>query len=446
MRSGAGGDWGRDPDAFEVFYREHVDALERFISRRVSDREMVADLTADVFVAAIEAAGSYRPSQGAPGAWLYGIARNVVASRVRRDGRERRATARVRGREALDPDDIARIDQRLAAQQQSRRLYAAMRRLAASERAVLELVALDDLSIGEAAQALGIRSVTARVRYHRARRQMARASAGRRRASSFGAQLETEGDRMTKQQHDVPLGGCEQRLLSDLRAFVEQRADDRPNGQASAAAGTPRGRPAISIGLRGRGGRRVAAAGTLIAAACAATGALIAAGTTATLAQAFPILSRPETVIPRAGLVSLLQNGGPTLSAARARLDARHARAFGTPVGTGYVVTDRAERVLCVAAPGLRRSSWGAACGSARDVTRNGTGGLLSYDASDPHRVFVVDILPKGATATIREPSGQTRSLQLSDGVLTTIAATPSTITTRIGTHTNTIDLPTWTS
>jgi RNA polymerase sigma-70 factor (ECF subfamily) len=170
---GASADWGRDPDAFEVFYREHVDAVERFISRRVSDRELVADLTADVFVAAIEAAESYSPSQGAPAAWLYGIARNLVASRARRDGRERRATARVRGREALHPDDIARIDQRLAAEQQSRRLYAAMKRLPASERAVLELVALDDLSVGEAAQALDIRSVAARVRYHRARRRMA---------------------------------------------------------------------------------------------------------------------------------------------------------------------------------------------------------------------------------------------------------------------------------
>jgi len=45
-----------------------------------------------------------------------------------------------------------------------------MFRLSAGERAVLELVALDGLTVGEAARALGIGSVAARVRLHRARR------------------------------------------------------------------------------------------------------------------------------------------------------------------------------------------------------------------------------------------------------------------------------------
>jgi RNA polymerase sigma-70 factor (ECF subfamily) len=165
--------WGSNPDAFEAFYREHVDAVQRFVARRVADRELAADLTADVFVAAIESAESYRSSRGAPVAWLFGIAQLVVASRLRRDGRERRAAMRVRGRELLDADDMARIDQRLAAEERSRQLYGAIGRLSASERAVFELVALDELSVSEAAVALRIRAVTARVRFHRARRRMA---------------------------------------------------------------------------------------------------------------------------------------------------------------------------------------------------------------------------------------------------------------------------------
>lgn len=36
---------GRDPDAFETFYREHVRAVERFIARRVTDPQVAADLT-----------------------------------------------------------------------------------------------------------------------------------------------------------------------------------------------------------------------------------------------------------------------------------------------------------------------------------------------------------------------------------------------------------------
>ncbi|MFE6988946.1 sigma factor-like helix-turn-helix DNA-binding protein, partial [Streptomyces pharetrae] len=40
------------------------------------------------------------------------------------------------------------------------------------ERAVLELIAVDQLTLTEAAAALGIRQVTARVRLHRARRAL----------------------------------------------------------------------------------------------------------------------------------------------------------------------------------------------------------------------------------------------------------------------------------
>jgi RNA polymerase sigma factor (sigma-70 family) len=125
-----------------------------------------------VFTTAIESADAYRTSQGSPTAWLFGIAQNVVASRRRRVGRERRASARLRGRELLDADDFARIDDRLAAEADSRRLYEAMDHLPEGQRAVLELVALDGLSLAEAAAALSIRPVSARVRFHRARRRL----------------------------------------------------------------------------------------------------------------------------------------------------------------------------------------------------------------------------------------------------------------------------------
>ena len=131
--------WGTDPDAFEAFYREHVDAIERFVARRVGDRDLAADLTADVFFAAIESAESYEPRRGAPGAWLFGIAQFVVASRLRRTGRESRANARIQGRELLDLDDMARINDRLVAEEQSRRLYRAMDGLPEGERAVSSL-------------------------------------------------------------------------------------------------------------------------------------------------------------------------------------------------------------------------------------------------------------------------------------------------------------------
>ena len=158
-----------DPDVFEVFYREHVDAVQRFVARRIADPHLAADLTAEVFLAAIDAAASYRPRRGAPALWLFGVARNVVNSEFRRAAREKQVNARFEGRRLLADDDIVRAQEQIDAGARSRELYAALDGLTDAERAVFELSALDGLSATETARALGIRPVTARVRLHRAR-------------------------------------------------------------------------------------------------------------------------------------------------------------------------------------------------------------------------------------------------------------------------------------
>jgi RNA polymerase sigma factor (sigma-70 family) len=165
---------GHDASTFEVFYRAHVEAIQRFIARRVDDPQLAADLTAEVFLAAIEAAASYREDRGTPTAWLFGIARIVVAAHGRRSARERHAVARIAGRRLLEHDDVARIQERIDAAAQARALYGALQGLTDGERAVFELVALDELSVADAAAALGIRNVTARVRLHRARATLRR--------------------------------------------------------------------------------------------------------------------------------------------------------------------------------------------------------------------------------------------------------------------------------
>lgn len=163
---------GTDPQLFEVFYREHVEDVQRFVARRVGDRERAADLTAEIFLAAIDSAHRYRPRRGTPKAWLYGIARALVANDRRQHGRERAREERFRGSALLGEEDTARMDARIDAAAQSRRLYAAMERLPETERAVLELVAIDELTVAEAAAAVGVRAGTARVRLYRARRKL----------------------------------------------------------------------------------------------------------------------------------------------------------------------------------------------------------------------------------------------------------------------------------
>ncbi|MBN6051252.1 sigma-70 family RNA polymerase sigma factor [Nonomuraea sp. RK-328] len=159
-----------DPVAFEAFYRRHVDAITRFLARRVEDPHTVADLVAEVFVAVLDSAHTYRASQGSEIAWLYGVTRNTLSAERRRAFRESRLADRVSGRRLLDSDDVARLEERIDAESRARRAFEAMAGLPEGERAVLELVAIDQLTVTEAAQALGIRQGTARVRLHRARR------------------------------------------------------------------------------------------------------------------------------------------------------------------------------------------------------------------------------------------------------------------------------------
>lgn len=166
------GEIGRDPDALEAFYRVHLEAVQRFVARRVTDPHDAADITADVFVAAIDSAHRYEPALGAPIAWLYGIARNVVAGRHRSAGRGALAAARSRPRDWLDDEATERLVARIDAERDARALLASLADLPDRQRAVIELVAVDGLALTEAAKVLGISPTNARVRYHRARQRL----------------------------------------------------------------------------------------------------------------------------------------------------------------------------------------------------------------------------------------------------------------------------------
>ena len=160
---------GTDPDAFEVFYRAHLEGVRRFVARRVADPQLAADLTAEIFLAAIRSADAYSPDRGEPSSWLVGIARHVVAGEFRRQARDRDAVRRLAGRRPLDADSLARIEERIDAEREMRDVYAALAQLPERDRALLEMVAVDELTITEAAAVLGLDPGTARVRLHRAR-------------------------------------------------------------------------------------------------------------------------------------------------------------------------------------------------------------------------------------------------------------------------------------
>ncbi len=87
------------PEAFGEFYARHESAILGFMLRRTNEPELAADLTAEVFAAALVSVRRYRPGSAPAAAWLYGIARNVLLRSIKR----RRVEDRARRRLAMDP-------------------------------------------------------------------------------------------------------------------------------------------------------------------------------------------------------------------------------------------------------------------------------------------------------------------------------------------------------
>jgi RNA polymerase sigma factor (sigma-70 family) len=104
-----------DGDAFTFFYRRHLPRVLAYLLRETGDRELAADLAAEVFAAALVGARRYQPMHDTALPWLLGIARNTVGASRRRGRVEARARRRL-GYEpvAFEELDIDRTDELLS--------------------------------------------------------------------------------------------------------------------------------------------------------------------------------------------------------------------------------------------------------------------------------------------------------------------------------------------
>jgi RNA polymerase sigma-70 factor (ECF subfamily) len=168
-----------DPRAFEAFYRRHLQAVLRFATRRCRTPEEAAELVSVVFLEVRTGAAGYDRRRGAARPWLLGIAAHCLADLRGQRVRALAAEQRLGGMARLDPDEHAEIEARIDAERLYPRLERALARLSPAERELLTLVEREGLAPAEAARALGLRPVTARVRLLRARRRVQSELSGR---------------------------------------------------------------------------------------------------------------------------------------------------------------------------------------------------------------------------------------------------------------------------
>ena len=161
---------------FERLYRANVDAVTAYFARRTADPQLVADLTADTFVAVITGFESFDPRKGTARAWVFGIAGHVYAAHCAAYSQQQHKLQRLAGRRDLDQDQVDELLERIDAERAGRGLLFELTRLPARDRAVIDLVDLAGLRPKEAAAALGLTPGTVRMRLMRARARLRKLS------------------------------------------------------------------------------------------------------------------------------------------------------------------------------------------------------------------------------------------------------------------------------
>ncbi len=155
---------GGDRQAFAVFYRRHLGAVLAVLVAETGDRELSADLAAEVFAAALLQADRYRTQRATALPWLSGIARHKARDSIRRGRAERRARERLGiPREPVDDVDLERVGDLIAAS----RVGELMQRLPEQQRVAVHARIVQEREYAEIAQAVGVSEQTVRQRVSR---------------------------------------------------------------------------------------------------------------------------------------------------------------------------------------------------------------------------------------------------------------------------------------
>lgn len=159
-----------DDAAFALLYRAYLPLVLRWSLNATRDRELAADLAAEVFAAALLAARRYRRESGTVAAWLIGIANN----KLRESRRRARIEDSARRRLGLEPEeltdsDLARVDELVGIDD---RLQALVAQLPVEQRAAVMARVVDERPYDEIATEMRCSSAVVRQRVSRGLRTL----------------------------------------------------------------------------------------------------------------------------------------------------------------------------------------------------------------------------------------------------------------------------------
>lgn len=152
------------PDAFDVFYRRYERAVVGYFMRRTGDPEVVADLTAETFAAALIGARRFKPGKATASSWLFGIARHRLLRAVDRGRVEERARRKLKMAPLVLDDEMLDRIERIGADD---RAEAMLDHLPPEQALAIRARVIEERSYGEIASRLSCSEAVVRKRVSR---------------------------------------------------------------------------------------------------------------------------------------------------------------------------------------------------------------------------------------------------------------------------------------
>ena len=152
-----------DRDAYRELVSRFGPRLGYYLRKLLGRDDRADDIAQEVWVAVLRQLSKLRDA-GAFTAWLYRIAHNKAMLDARRNGRMRTTTHEV--------EEIASEEEEVFTRDDAARIHAALDQLEPSQREVLVLRFLEDLSYDEISQVVGCPVGTVRSRIHYAKAQL----------------------------------------------------------------------------------------------------------------------------------------------------------------------------------------------------------------------------------------------------------------------------------
>jgi RNA polymerase sigma-70 factor (ECF subfamily) len=153
----------RGPNAFEAFFAEHRTGVLALMYTLTGERTAAEDLAQEAFTEAFRRWPEISRYED-PGAWVRRVAVNRSVSRFRRRRNEDDALQRAGGLRVVHAQTDEADDS----------FWAAVRTLPERQAQAVALFYLEDRSVAEIADVLGIASATVKVHLHRGRLALAR--------------------------------------------------------------------------------------------------------------------------------------------------------------------------------------------------------------------------------------------------------------------------------